>query len=395
VRALLASLRKNRRLLSDLVRRDLRARYIGSSMGFFWSVLFPIINLVVYLFVFRIVFKTRWSDKQDNTDVALLMLTGIMTWHALAESLVRTTSTLVDNSNLIQKVVFPSEVLTVGLTVSALFNMLIGVGVAIVAVVFFAYVRPHDAPVRDPKPLVFGVHSGAVPSRAPPLTSACPFHCASFAESTRYSPWSVDDQSPEAWKQAFAGRSGAALNAGWSDCVYAASGEWSRIRSKNGLVFRVEGWRDRNGALVAPPKDGTPALVVGPPERSIGLSISLLSIPVLVAVQGLFMLGAGMFLATLNLYVRDTVHLVSVFLTVWMFGTPIFYPERMVRDAGYGWLPASNPMNWLISCYRDVLVYGDWPDPLQLGKFALIAAAVLLLGSAFFMRHKARFPDLL
>lgn len=394
MRAFLASLRKNRRLLSDLVRRDLRARYVGSSMGFFWSVLFPVINLVVYLFVFRLVFKTRWSDKQDNTDVALLMLTGIMAWHALAESLIRMTSTLVDNSNLIQKVVFPSEILPVGLTISALFNMLIGVGVAIVAVVFFAYVRHHDPPVR-PEPLTFGVHSGAVPSRAPPLNTASPFHCASFADSTKYSPWSVDDQTREGWKQSFGKSTGVALQAGWGDCVYAVTGEWSRIRSKDGLVFKVEGWRDRSGARVAPPKDGTPALVVGPPERSIGLSISLLAIPVLVGVQGLFMLGLGMFLATLNLYLRDTVHLVNVFLTVWMFGTPIFYPERMVRDAGYGWLPSINPMSWLISCYRDVLVYGDWPDPLLLGRFALVAVAAVLLGSAFFMRHKARFPDLL
>jgi lipopolysaccharide transport system permease protein len=71
-------------------------------------------------FVFRFVFKTRWSDKQDNTDVALLMLTGIMTWHAFAESLIRMTGALVDNANLIQKVVFPSEILPVSLTISSL-----------------------------------------------------------------------------------------------------------------------------------------------------------------------------------------------------------------------------------------------------------------------------------
>ena len=97
----------------------------------------------------------------------------------------------------------------------------------------------------------------------------------------------------------------------------------------------------------------------------------------------------------LNLYLRDTAHLIGVFLTVWMFGTPIFYPERMVRDVGYGWLPSLNPMSWLISCYRDVLVYGDLPDGLALLRFTLVAVLFLLLGSIFFMRHKPRFPDLL
>jgi len=397
VLAFLASLRKNRRLLSDLVRRDVRERYVGSTMGLFWSVIFPVINLVVYLFVFRVVFRTRWSDKQDNWDVALLMLTGIMTWHAFAESLIRMTNTLVDNSDLIQKVVFPSEVLPVSLTISSLVNMLIGVGVAVAGVVFFAYVKPSAAPPTGPlRALSFGVHRAGETTAAPPLTTANPFHCASFAESTRYSPWSVDDQTPEVgWKAAFDGRTGLPVTAGWSDRVYAATGEWSTLKSKSGLVFRVEGWRDRAGHACAPPKDGTPALVVGPPERVIGLSLSLLAVPVLVAVQGIFMLGIGMLLAALNLYVRDTVHVIGVFLTVWMFGTPIFYPERMVRDAGYGWLPALNPMNWLISCYRDVLVYGDMPDPLLLLRFALVAMVALLLGATFFMRHKPRFPDLL
>jgi ABC-type polysaccharide/polyol phosphate export permease len=394
VSAFLASLRKNRRLLTDLVRRDLHARYVGSSMGFFWSVVFPVINLAVYMFVFRFVFKTRWSDKQDNTDVALLMLTGIMTWHAFAESLIRMTGSLVDNANLIQKVVFPSEILPVSLTISSLVNMLIGVGVAIVAVVFFAYVRPHE-PIAPPRALTFGVHSAASPSVAPPLTTACPFHCASNPGGTKFSAWSVDDQSADAWKQLFEGHAGVPGAASWSDRVYAATGEWARVHSKIGLCLRIDEWRDRSGAKVPHPADGTAVLVVGAPERPIGLSISLVAIPVLILVQGLFMLGLGMLLGAFNLYVRDTVHLVSVFLTVWMFGTPIFYPERMVRDAGYGWLPACNPMNWLITCYRDVLVYGDWPDALMLGRFALVAAVAVILGSMFFLRHKPRFPDLL
>ena len=46
----LRSLVANRRLLLDFVLRDLRARYVGSSMGFFWSVIFPIVNLLVYHF---------------------------------------------------------------------------------------------------------------------------------------------------------------------------------------------------------------------------------------------------------------------------------------------------------------------------------------------------------
>ena len=127
---LVRSLRKNRRLLQDMVRRDLRARYVGSSMGFFWSVIFPVINLVVYMFVFRTVLNMRWSDKMGAQEVALLMLAGVIVWHAFAESTSRMTNALVENANLIQKVVFPAETLPVYLTVSSLVNMSIGMPMA-------------------------------------------------------------------------------------------------------------------------------------------------------------------------------------------------------------------------------------------------------------------------
>lgn len=140
--AIVSSLTKNRRLLREFVRRDLRARYVGSSMGFFWSVVFPIVNLVVYMFVFTIVLNTRWNPQQSTQEVALLMLAGILVWQAFAESISRITNSLVENQNLIQKVVFPAEVLPVYLTVSALINMLIGVAIALLGVVWFAYVDP-------------------------------------------------------------------------------------------------------------------------------------------------------------------------------------------------------------------------------------------------------------
>ena len=61
--ALLKNLARNRRLLRNFVVRDLKARYVGSSMGFFWSVVFPFINLFVFMFVFRLVLKARWGDR--------------------------------------------------------------------------------------------------------------------------------------------------------------------------------------------------------------------------------------------------------------------------------------------------------------------------------------------
>lgn len=397
--ALLRSLRRNRRLLKDLVQRDLRARYVGSSMGFFWSVLFPIINLFVYMFVFRLVLKARWSDHQSNGEVALLMLAGIMVWQAFAESTSRMTNTLPDNANLIQKVVFPSEILPVYLTLSSLINMAIGLVVAMCGVVYFAYFAHAPAAIETATaPVEFAAEPASSVARAPEsrLTTAFAFRCASSAKETHYSPTSVGVADSAGWEEACVpwGR-GALAGAGWGDIVYAKTGEWSRVVTKNGLELVIDHWRDPSGERAPPPRDGTPALVAAMPEPPLGIGVSLVCLPLLVALQSAFMLGLGSFLATFNLFLRDTYHLIAVFLTVWMFATPIFYPERMVRDAGYGWFLDLNPMHWLIDCYRRVLVYGGWPDPRMLLTFALVSFVVLVAGSSFFMVQKPRFPDLL
>jgi homopolymeric O-antigen transport system permease protein len=288
---LFRSLKKNRRLLRDFVVRDLKGRYVGSTMGFFWSLVFPLINLVVYTYVFRYVLKARWYDKQPEAEAVLLMLVGILAWHAFAEALARQTNTLVENSNLIQKIVFPCELMPVYLTISSLVNMAIGVPLALIAVAF-AYSGP-DFKSED---IVVGVEKLA--------------H------------------------------------------------------------------------------------VVGH-TRAVGLSYTLIALPLLFALQGVFMLGLGMILSTLNLFVRDIYHLVGVFTTVWMFATPIFYPDFRVQEAGVGWILAINPMAWLIACYRDVMCYGEWPDGRLLLRFAITSFVLLALGARFFLSQKRRFPDLL
>jgi lipopolysaccharide transport system permease protein len=125
------------------------------------------------------------------------------------------------------------------------------------------------------------------------------------------------------------------------------------------------------------------------------LGLALLALPLLFILQAFFTVGLGYILCTLNLFLRDTFHLVGVGITVWMFATPIFYPAFMVENAGFGWILQINPMHWLIECYRSVLLFGLWPDPLLLVRLSLVSAGVFILGGRFFMSHKSKFPDLL
>src|SRR5689334_8387623 len=103
------------------------------------------------MFVFSVVLDARWAASQPKEETALLMLGGIIVWQAFAESVSRMTNTLVENQNLIQKVVFPSEVLPPYLVLSSLINMLIGTGITLLGVVWFAYLHPlHYDPAAPP-----------------------------------------------------------------------------------------------------------------------------------------------------------------------------------------------------------------------------------------------------
>ena len=140
---------------------------------------------------------------------------------------------------------------------------------------------------------------------------------------------------------------------------------------------------------------------VGAAERQLSLGPSLLALPLLFTAQAIFTLGLGYLFAALNLFLRDVYHLVGVFITVWMFATPIFWPPDILLDPThpekmrFSWILDVNPMHWLISCYREILIFGAWPDWFLLGKFALIGGVLLFLGSRFFLSQKPQFPDLL
>lgn len=399
---LIASLRGNKRLLRDLVMRDLRARYVGSSMGFFWSVLFPVISLFIYMFVFRIVLNMRWSDQQGAGEVALLMVAGIIVWHAFSESLSRMTNALVENQNLIQKVVFPSEVLPVYLTMSALLNMLIGLAVALCGVAFFAYVRPEtptgDATGAAPARVValWSSHAGESPSTGNGVIAATQLRCASNGATTVFEDGHVFDRGTAPWSASVAGLpAGSFDKVQRRDLVYAAGERWSRVKLRADGVLTLDGWRDARGNDASAPPNGTEVVVAAPPTRKLALSGWLACLVPLIALQGLFMLGLGYFLAAFNLFLRDTYHVIGVFLTVWMFATPMFFPAYLVEDAGYGWVLRVNPMHWLVDSYREVLVYGAPPHWLELGRFAIVAVVLVFLGSRFFLAQKPRFPDLL
>lgn len=113
----------HRRLIWRLAERELAARYRGSLLGTAWLVLTPLLMLIIYTFVFRTVFKARWSaGSESNSEFALLLFSGFIIFNVFSECLTRAPGLMLENVSYIKKVVFPLEIMPVVSLVSALFT---------------------------------------------------------------------------------------------------------------------------------------------------------------------------------------------------------------------------------------------------------------------------------
>jgi ABC-type polysaccharide/polyol phosphate export permease len=134
----LAQLVRYRGLIQSLVARELKARYRGSVLGFFWSFINPLLLLLVYSFVFSYIMPAA-HDKRIEP-YALFMFCGILPWTWFSASLNESAGVLISGGNLIKKVLFPAEVLPI---VTVLANMVhFFFGLVILAGFLVWYQRP-------------------------------------------------------------------------------------------------------------------------------------------------------------------------------------------------------------------------------------------------------------
>jgi ABC-type polysaccharide/polyol phosphate export permease len=269
-------------LVRTSLRRDLSARFQGTILGWAWPIVQPLVMFGIYFFIFTELLQQKIHDLPENMKalMGVYMFCAMVPWSGLAESLGRGTTVIVDNGNLIKKLVFPSELLPLNTVLGSLTMMLFGVGGFVLASLF--------TPV------------------------------------------------------------------------------WPRP---------------------------------GP----------LYWIPVLVLVQGLFVYGLVLFFSTLQVFLRDTVQLVGMATTVWMFLTPVFWSPELVGKGVERYLPIihANPAFHMVAAWRAALmgdvsvtsgeqvfrpvVVADIPG--HVGVLALWALGAYALGYAFFVFSQRRFAD--
>jgi len=122
-----------RGLLATLTSRELKARYRGSVLGFLWSLANPLLLLAVYTFVFSVVFKP--DARGGMTPYALFLVSGLFPWIWISASTLEGSMSLLANSGLIRKAVFPAELLPMVSVLSNLVHLLFALPIVVVALV--------------------------------------------------------------------------------------------------------------------------------------------------------------------------------------------------------------------------------------------------------------------
>ena len=132
---LLRSAITQRRLLGALARRDLSDEYVEHRLSLLWTLILPLFSVAVYVFVFTEVFPSRVQAPSGfRTDAVIFLMAGIVPWMALAQTMGRATTCIVNNANIVRQMAFPLELLPL----KTLASPVVFLAVSLTAVVVYA-----------------------------------------------------------------------------------------------------------------------------------------------------------------------------------------------------------------------------------------------------------------
>lgn len=146
---LLARVMRNRQVLRGLVARNLREKYSGSFLGIFWALLNPLLLTAVIAFVFTTVLRA------DMPRFHVFVLSGLLPWFFFVNSVTECAGCYRQNRQLMNRFVFPRELIPLSVTAANFLNFLIGLAIVFP---FFVYRCGHPLSPLLLLPAVMALH---------------------------------------------------------------------------------------------------------------------------------------------------------------------------------------------------------------------------------------------
>src|SRR5262245_51346337 len=131
---------RHRDLTLVMARRELSDRYAGQVFGLAWAIGHPLFLIGLFAFIFAVVFKQRIGGTRElPLDYTTYLLSGLVAWMSIQESLVKSCTAITSNASLVKQVVFPLEILPVKGVLASFFPQF----VSLVALIVYVLATNH------------------------------------------------------------------------------------------------------------------------------------------------------------------------------------------------------------------------------------------------------------
>ena len=106
-----------REMIHSLVRKELRGRYKGSALGFLWTFINPLLQLLVYTLVFSVIMRAGIDQYY------IFLFVALVPWMFFSSALTGGASCVITSQDMVKKIYFPREVLPIAYVNSSFVNI--------------------------------------------------------------------------------------------------------------------------------------------------------------------------------------------------------------------------------------------------------------------------------
>ncbi|HWR58485.1 MAG TPA: ABC transporter permease [Thermodesulfovibrionales bacterium] len=132
--SLIARIKKLYKLLPPLFSRDMKERYAGSSLGVVWTILNPVLIILLYWMVFSSFLNIKIPADRYEVPFFIYLLTGILPWFMFQDGALRGATSIIDKGHIIKKVFFPPELFPLSVVLVSFISYVPGVILIVIGV---------------------------------------------------------------------------------------------------------------------------------------------------------------------------------------------------------------------------------------------------------------------